>query len=544
MTGTYDHSQIRSVPDASPPNKSDLPVNEESPPEPGERFLTREAILNAPDQPVTVDLPEVGSVTLRAVRLHDLDWLRDVTSTVDGPRALALAVLHRQWMDDGEDSSRLDTLPDEHLARLVREWLNDAIALEVDELADLQSIHAAVRAALHRWDAPVRRMAENSISRVFVKLRDDDRAVRRAFAQLDPFARMRTISEITPHYQAVRRLAGIEGIADSAGALAKGAQQATDEIRRATEGPSRAFVDLLAREERQRAAFLRGVLPSLELTDNIARAYTAAVGLQGRSISQALESITALQETAARTLTLQGMVEQSVVRMTLSQPQISALNGLGSLTRSTTAFWSNLAEEPSSFATMPDHERGGSVERVFRATRSTGLLLAPEPEILEAEPAISMLAVEAAEIVPRLEQVDPALVPIYLGALERFRLKGNEYIRHTSNSMRALFENMLPILAPKDAIKAWDSSVLPKKGPISYKARLAFIFRHTAQWPGYELMTVNDILHIEQSLIVLDEQVHRKEPSISDATLGELLIRWEYSLQHVLRTHERSLRDE
>lgn len=501
-----------------------------------EQFLTAEQILNAPERPVVVHLPDLGALALRPASEFDLNWLSDVVEKIAEPRELVLTILHHQWVESEVESDQLAALPDEHLLHAMREWLNATIALQEDELAELSGIHQGVRAAIERWNAPVRELANSSISRVLDKLRADEAALRREYERMDVFTRMRLISDIYPHYQAVKRLAEINRGIDPSRSFAKDVAGNLEHVRAATTH-YRVLLDLMPDQEQVKSASYWGVLPSLQLTEAITRAYASAASSGARRAAEFFVSLAPLQETAAHALTLRSVIEASVDHTRLSVPERSALSGLSELTGSANSFWNDLADHPDLFAGTSEQQREASVEQVFRATRTVGLLMAPEPEIVEARPAVGLLAAEAADIIPALERVDPALVPIYSGALERFRGKGADYIRHTTASMRALFENMFPILAPENEIQAWNASVLPEKGPVSYKARLAFIFRHVAQRAGYDRMTENDILHVEQSLILLDAQVHRMEASIAEEALRELLIRWEFSLQHVLRTH-------
>lgn len=512
------------------------------------KFLTADEILNANEPAVVVELPGLGKVHLRPANLHDLGWLRNAVRDLAEPRDLALAVLARSWAPSEVSADRTGEMRDGALAVLVRAWLDHAVPLEEGELNDLQGIHGAVRGALGRWDEEERRFLETSISRTLASLQADQKKMQAALDRMGMPVRLGMISDIYPHFKAVQQLAGIQGMVGQRGELVRGAERRVDELLSGS-GVNRVMLGMLADQERLRASTMRGILAPLEMTEAITRAYAGAASALGSTIQGAIRSLPQLQETAARTLTMQGVIQQAVDRTSVSPAGLTVLDGLTAMTGSVTEFWNGLAEDPKQFAHVTERERKTSVAQVFHATKSVGLLLTDEEELVEEElvedePTVSLLAAEAGAIVPRLERIDPALVPVYSGVHERFKQKGNDYVRQTAASMRALFESLLPRIAPDAEIAAWKPESLPDKGPVSYKARLAYIFRHPGGRTGYERMTENDVLHVEQSLILLDEQVHRLKPTVAEEVLQEMLIRWEFSLQHVLRVYDQAQRQE
>jgi hypothetical protein len=278
-------------------------------------------------------------------------------------------------------------------------------------------------------------------------------------------------------------------------------------------------------------------LPFLELTRAVTHAYAEAARVRVPGIVDAVGSLGLLKETAAESAAVRALIHES--------PQIAIpefhglLGGLSDLTKTSTVLWEHIAQEPGELTAVSELFRQYPVTQVFRATQGTGLLITNNPQILDLQEPKGLLAAEAGELQDRLGRVDVRLVDRYLGALGAFARRERDYARQVSISLRELLKYLLEILAPTESIAAWDASVLPAQGKVTYKARLKFIFRARAT-RGYATMVEKDIDLILQNIRVLDETLHTLEPDIEHAHLHSLVERCEFGMLLVLSAHEAS----
>jgi hypothetical protein len=339
-----------------------------------------------------------------------------------------------------------------------------------------------------------------------------------------------------PYEEALRKLMGITGSTQHWAATA--AQQQVDAMFPGVPRIEQAMLDLLSGRH-QLDASLRAFIPTISLSDALSR---AAVSVRDYPFPNLPEvAFGPMQATVTLTLGITSLVEQQLDGLSLRPELLGLWDDLAESTSSSTRIWDRLADRPERLARLPEFLREVPVLHAFEATRSTGLLLVQDPELVEVEPAPGLIATEAGELVSRLTAIHPKLADKYEGALDAFKRRGKDYVSQVSVSFRELYKHLFEIIAPPAAIAAWKSDVLPAKGPVTNKAYLRYIYRGQAT-AGYARMTHNEIEMVEQNLIVLNEGVHRLDPEFEYEHVRALIRRCEYCLLSVLHAHEISTR--
>ncbi|HEU4453138.1 MAG TPA: hypothetical protein VFR81_08755, partial [Longimicrobium sp.] len=226
-----------------------------------------------------------------------------------------------------------------------------------------------------------------SIRKMLESLRRDEEVLRSTRERMLPLERLRMdqqlIRDILPHYEASRKLAEISRVHEEHSALSRRAQEVLDSV--ATPGVIRGqqkVLALLAEQDR----FRRSVLPYIGMTEALTHTYALAAKARQPAIEEALKGFDELQQTAVKAAEMRATVEAAVEKSQHS-PAIHALvSGLGDLSNNSTAIWTSLAANSSELAEIPKQLLEAPVVQVFQATQSIGLLVALEPEIVEAAP--------------------------------------------------------------------------------------------------------------------------------------------------------------
>ena len=338
--------------------------------------------------------------------------------------------------------------------------------------------------------------------------------------------------------EAARGLLGLSGRLQDRDALSRHAQKLLDSFTPGVTRLERAMASTLAdRAKLDRA--LDTPFSSFALTDALAN----AAGSFGRSPFAGIE-FDLMQDTVTRTMGMRFLVDDQVNLDTLSPTLRGIWDGAAGITGAATAVWERWAANPAELSRLPEFLREVPVLQDFEATRSAGLLLIDEPELAEIEPSPGLLAAEADDLPARLRAIDPDLAEKYEGAVDTFRRRGKDYVRQVSVSLRELFVHLFEILAPAPSIKAWDESVLEKKGSVSNKARLKYIYRSHAALGGLAELTDRDIDHVLQNFFVLNAGVHSPNPDLAYEQMRFLIRRCEYGLLTILAAHELTARVE
>jgi hypothetical protein len=346
------------------------------------------------------------------------------------------------------------------------------------------------------------------------------------------------ISSVLPYYDATRKLMEISEASRDVAGIAVRAQEIMDSLSPGVPRLQRAMLELLVDQARIDRAVRSSFLPSFELTDALTRA-SASIRQMGSIHSPHVPiAFAPMQETVARTLGMRSLIEEHMDLANL-RPEIQGVwEGLGELTAGSTILWNRFADDPQELVRVPEFLREVPVLQLFEATRSTGLLLIDEPELIDAEPAPGLLVAEAGELEDRLAAINPDLVERYRGAIEALGRRGSDYVRQVAVSLRELFVHLFLTIAPRTAIEAWDSQVLPKAGKVPYRAHLEYIYRGQAALAGYATITEKDIDHVLQNFYVLDEGVHKLKPDFEYEQMRALVRRCEYCLLSILHAYE------
>ena len=382
---------------------------------------------------------------------------------------------------------------------------------------------------------------DNFTSKILRDLQRYQEVSRHAQALTGPLEQARRqqemISSVLPYYEASRKLMEISDHAREAAGLSSRAQEVIDSLSPGVPRVQRAMLELLADRAKLDRALSSSFLPSFELTDALARAAASISHLPSYDLAHAPIAFAPMHETVARTLGMRSLIEEQIEPATLRPELRGLLEGLTAVAADSTAVWDRLAGHPDELIELPEFLREVPVLQAFEATRSTGLLLIEEPELIETEPAPGLLISEAAELPARLRAIHPKLVEKYLGALAAFERRENDYVAQVTVSLRELFVHLLESLAPEHAIAAWDASLLPQQGKATYKAQLTYIYRRQATG-GYARMTGNEIDLVQQNLKVLNEGVHKLDPQFQHEHVRSLIRRCEYCLVSVLSANE------
>lgn len=310
-----------------------------------------------------------------------------------------------------------------------------------------------------------------------------------------------------------------------------------ESLLRSAAGFGSSLFNLIADHKRLEAARAHGFDSSFQMIVALNRAHTTAIEWQ-RQNTNLLHSLAGMQEAASLAAAMRARIEESIADVALSDPMSGLLSGLTSLTNDATRIWDRFAKDPQTLVALPEFLRKRPIEQVSWATRTTGLIVTADSDFIK-EP--SPLAADAGEVEMWLARVNPALVELYRGAIARFNQRGPDYVRQVTISLRELLVHLFREIAPKQAIEAWDASVLPATGKVTYRAHLLYVFRGPVRSKAYAKMAAHDIDHILQTFFALDgEGVHKLTPDLEYEEVRLLINRCEYNLLTILRAHELS----
>lgn len=381
---------------------------------------------------------------------------------------------------------------------------------------------------------------DNSVSRMTRQIQRDQETLRRAVSHLPTWERLSieraTISSIIPHYSAFQSIT--ETLQkNGTGALIE-QMKCGGWLNNSALGIDRSLALLLADQHKLEAAASRSFGSTFHMIESLNRAHALATT---RTLdSSLLSGLGRIQEEAAFALGLQARIEESVAGLNLPPGFENLLDRLTRLTDVGERIWTQYADHPRALIAAPDFLRSAPTRFVAAASRSTGLIITGDEGF--AEEGDGLLRVEAGEIEERLRKINPALVVPYRGALKAFSRRGDDYIRQVTVSLRELFVHLLREVAPDQAIAAWDASLLPGAGKVTYKSRLTYVFRATVGSKAYATMAKNDIDHVLQNFFLLEgEGVHKLASDLEYEEVRLLVARCEFDLLVVLRAHELSV---
>ena len=173
------------------------------------------------------------------------------------------------------------------------------------------------------------------------------------------------------------------------------------------------------------------------------------------------------------------------------------------------------------------------------ALRALDLLDGDEDEEIEADASlVSVEYVENLDIVDLLNQVDPALVPMYSGACEDLYGGNPDRKRHVLVSLRELWIHLLDSIAPVGEVKDWiwkhgtlddiDKNCRPKR-----HAKIRYILRGVNQKPLKDF--VQDDATTFENLYQLYNKLHGKTPNLTEPQLLAIFRKTEAFLAYVIQ---------
>ena len=380
---------------------------------------------------------------------------------------------------------------------------------------------------------------DSPIYRMMSQIRRDHEFLEGAFAHLPALERLRiesdTGSSALSHYSAFQsitetlQLQGTDALIEQ---LRRGVRVGNSAL-----ALDRSLARLLADQQKLEAASRGGFGSTFHMIESLNRAHVLATTRHLES--DLLSGLARMQEEAAFALGLQARIEESISGLSLSPGFENLLGRLKGLTDLGERIWAEYADRPRALIAAPDFLREAPTQVVSAASRTTGLIISADAGF--AEEKDGLLRVQAGEIEDRLGKINDALVKPYRGALNAFSRRGDDYIRQVTVSLRELFVHLLKEIAPDSAIEAWDSSRLPETGKVTYRARLAYVFRAAAGSRAYARMVKNDIDHVLQNFFLLEgEGVHKLTSDLEYEEVRLLITRCEYGVLVVLRAHELS----
>lgn len=137
-----------------------------------------------------------------------------------------------------------------------------------------------------------------------------------------------------------------------------------------------------------------------------------------------------------------------------------------------------------------------------------------------------------------LQQVDPKLVRLYIGAKQALSSNNADRERHILSSLRELCNHALRRLAPDDFVSAWITRNKMKKellheGQPTRRSRILYICREINHEPLGEFLTSDTKAFVK--LIELFNRVHKLESGLTDEQLRAIFHKTESFLKYILQ---------
>ncbi|MDE0514625.1 MAG: hypothetical protein OXI88_22940 [Gammaproteobacteria bacterium] len=138
-----------------------------------------------------------------------------------------------------------------------------------------------------------------------------------------------------------------------------------------------------------------------------------------------------------------------------------------------------------------------------------------------------------------LQQVDPELVRLYIGANQALISNNADRARHIVSSLRELCNRVLWRLAPDDLVSAWIVRNKMKKellneGRPTRRARILYICREIDNEPLSDFLT-HDTKAFVKLIELFNQQVHKLQAGLTDEQLRAIFYRTESGLKYILQ---------
>ena len=230
------------------------------------------------------------------------------------------------------------------------------------------------------------------------------------------------------------------------------------------------------------------------------------------------------------------------IRFQIEKPIIS---GLESSITHALASYGSLAEsirETSDITRLPAFVLPGATREIY-TTSFAFETLRPWDERDEEESEAEMQLVAEAELetsscIALLQQVDPGLARLYIGARDALHGNNSDRARHILISLRELWNHLLRQLAPDDFVAAWISGVANQKdllyeGKPTRRARVLYVCREINNDPLTDFLMYDTQALVK--LIELFNRVHELETELTDEQLRAIVLKTHSWLMYILR---------
>lgn len=302
------------------------------------------------------------------------------------------------------------------------------------------------------------------------------------------------------------------------------------------------------------SAFVR---PRRDLQKALER-ITESAKLPSENLTRALSESTATYESLCKTLVSEELVEtarlgstslqlfrgvstEALDNLAASRSMASRISSaLGAHTRAYSDLTESLGAQVQELATIPPLMVESPAVEVFREANllwtTSGGTIDEEVESSREEITTELDRSNRKELPSLLEEVDPALVPMWRGAREAVDSDNPDRARQVSTSLRELFNWTVRELAPEEDVRNWttDPEHFTDDGRITRRARLLFICRgiNSDPFTDYLQKDVRAVLAFQD----LFHRLHRKEVDFSDRQLDALVDRSESNLMFLIRS--------
>ncbi|MGE4266331.1 MAG: hypothetical protein AB7F25_02740 [Deferribacterales bacterium] len=179
-----------------------------------------------------------------------------------------------------------------------------------------------------------------------------------------------------------------------------------------------------------------------------------------------------------------------------------------------------------------------------REILTTGVVLKAlqvwEEEEQEEEEAklIDEVRAETSNCIFLLQQFDPGLARIYIGAREAFSGNNPDRTRHVLSSLRELWNHLLWQLAPNEHVITWIEQQTVKKDLLhedkpTRRARILYICREINSGPFSEFMTHDTMALLK--LYALFNRIHEPEIGLTDKQVQAIFLRVDSFIMNILQ---------
>lgn len=205
--------------------------------------------------------------------------------------------------------------------------------------------------------------------------------------------------------------------------------------------------------------------------------------------------------------------------------------------------YSNLVEAvktPNDFVKYPPFALVGASNEMCLSTQALNSMVEASPEVQEFdETPCTMLWLGGTEqVISCLTEINPALAPLYKGALEALQGSCIDKTRHVYISLRELLRHLLEMVAPTEVVDEWfrrdeRSFLWDKKGQPTRRARIHYLCRNMPD--DRFTVFVDDDAETYKALIETLNEVHEITIPAGDRYLRYLLIKTDAFIFYLYR---------